>query len=108
MAYLHCENCGWSQDDFYEMNGYNPAKYLSSWNDYLCGKNADKIDQIFSDDAQWLREEGPITNREVIARQYEKFAKRIREMKWVTWEQWERNRDTAVCPKCGKRNFDID
>lgn len=108
MAYLHCHSCGWSQDDFYEMNGYNPAKYLSSWNEYLCGNDADKIDQVFSNDAQWLREEGPITTREVLARQYEKYAKRIRNMKWVTWEQWERDKDIAVCPNCGERNFDID
>ena len=28
MAYLHCHNCGWSQDDFWEHNGYNPFNIL--------------------------------------------------------------------------------
>jgi len=108
MAFLHCENCGWSQDDFYSEDGYNPAKYLSSWNNYLCGKDSHRLDELFSDDYQWLKDEGYVSTREVLARQYEKYAKRIRNMKWVTWEQWQKDKDTAVCPQCGERNFDID
>ena len=34
--------------------------------------------------------------------------KNFRRMKWWTWEGWKKARDTAVCPKCGERNFDID
>src|SRR3990172_8389188 len=26
MAYLHCHNCGWSQDDFWAKDGYNPFR----------------------------------------------------------------------------------
>jgi len=39
------------------------------------------------------------------------FVKNLRigiEMKWWTWDSWKREMDTAVCPKCGDRNFDID
>jgi len=108
MAFLHCESCDWQQDDFYEMDGYNPPKYLSSWNDSLCGKRSDKIDELFSKDSQFLREFGPISTREIIAKEYDKYAQRIRGMKWITREQWDRDKDTAVCPKCGDRNFDID
>lgn len=108
MAFLHCHSCNWSQDDFYSPDGYNPASCLASWNDHLCGDKADKIDELFTDDAEFLAENGPITTREVLAREYEKFARRIREMKWITWEHWQREKDVAVCPKCGARNFDID
>lgn len=104
MAFLHCHNCDWEQDDFYSETAYNPAKYLLGWNKYLCGN---KIDEQFSDDADYLRRNGPISTREVIARQYEKFAKRIREMKWITWEQWNQE-PNKVCPKCGSDNLDID
>lgn len=106
--YLHCHSCDWSQDDFYSEVGYNPSRYLSSWNDRLCGEKSKNIDEQFTDDSEFLKNNGPITTREVIAREYENFAKRIREMKWVTYEQWIREKDNAVCPKCGAKNFDID
>ena len=107
MSYLHCHECDWEQDDFYDENGYNPAGYLKSWNNFLCGKDSDRIDDQFSTDSEFVRENGPITTREVIAREYEKFAKRIRNMKWITWEQWQ-SEPNNVCPGCGLRNLDID
>lgn len=76
MAFIHCHACGWSQDDFYDEN-YNPAKYLMTWNN--------EIDKQFSMDSEFLRENGPITTREVLAREYEEFARRIRSMKWLTY-----------------------
>ena len=108
MAYVHChtKNCGWSQDDFYHED-YNPAKYLESWNNYLFGKDSHRLDKQFSDDAQFLKENGPITTREVLAREYEKFAKHIRTMKWVTWDQFRAD-PNKICPKCGSENLDID
>lgn len=107
MSYLHCHDCDWEQDDFYYENGYNPAGYLKSWNNFLCGKDSDRIDDQFSTDSNFVRENGPITTREGIAREYEKFAERIRNMKWITWEQWQAE-PNKVCPGCGSRNLDID
>jgi len=104
MAYVHCHSCDWSQDDFYSPDGYIPAKSLADWNDSLCG---DKLDEQFTDDALFVKENGPITTREVIARDYEKFAQRIRDMKWVTEEQY-RNDPYKVCPKCGEESLDVD
>jgi hypothetical protein len=37
-----------------------------------------------------------------------KEGKNFRRMKWWTWKAWKRDKDTAVCPECGARNFDID
>jgi hypothetical protein len=105
MAYLHCHTCGWEQDDFYTEDGYNPANSLQSWMKQLCG---DKIDEPFSDDAEFLRENGNISTREVIAREFDKFARRIRKGKWFTYEQFKKEGSKAVCPNCGNRNFDID
>ena len=105
MSFLHCHSCNWSQDDFYRVDGYNPAEYLKSWMKDLCGDN---IDEQFSDDSNFLKENGPISRREVIAQEFEKFAKRIRTMKWITYEQWEKDRKSAVCPNCGQKAFDID
>ena len=103
MAYVHCHKCGWRQDDFYHSDGYNPAKYLLSWNDILFGGNLDKQ---FTDDAQFVIERGPITTREVIAQEYEKFANRIRKMKWVTAEEFY-NDPNKTCPLCND-HLDID
>jgi hypothetical protein len=78
MAYIHCHNCKWSQDDFYSPDGYNPAYYLESWNHTLFNPN---IDKSFTDDIMFVRQNGNLTKREVLAREYEKFAQRIRNMK---------------------------
>jgi hypothetical protein len=96
MAYLHCHACGWEQDDFYSPNGYNPAKYLSSWNHILF--NAD-IDESFGNTST--------TKREILAQQYEKFANNIRNMKWVTWDDFKED-PNKLCPKCGKSELDCD
>lgn len=32
----------------------------------------------------------------------------FRGQKWWTWKDWKKHKDSAVCPKCGLRNFDID
>lgn len=107
MAYIHCHTCGWSQDDFYSVDGYNPAKSLKDWNEYLCGSRKEFLDKLFSDDAMFLKENGPLTTREVIAREYEKFAKRIRNMRWITWDQFK-NDPHKICPACGVENLDVD
>jgi len=105
MAYVHCHLCGWSQDDFYSPDGYNPIKVLKDWNDALFGP---KLDKQFTDDSTFVRENGSITTREVIAREYEKMASRIRNMKWVTWEEYKQD-PNKVCPKCQSANhLDID
>jgi len=106
MSYIHCHSCFWSQDDFYS-KGYNPADFLRTWNEYLFGDKRNKLDTPFSDDSQFLSENGPITAREVIARDYENFAKRIREMKWVTHDDFIRD-PNKTCPACGSKNLDID
>lgn len=110
MAYLHCHKCHWSQDDFYDKS-YNPAKCLMDWNEDLFGDKRSRLDEPFTDDSEFVRENGNITMREVIAREYEKFARRIREMKWINYEDFKRDHaaGTARCPKCGSsEDFDID
>jgi hypothetical protein len=108
MAYVHChaKGCGWQQDDFYDV-GYNPAVSLSGWNDYLFGPESSRLDKQFASDSEFVKREGAITTREIIAREYEKFAKRIREMKWMTWEDFKKD-PNKVCPKCGSDDLDID
>lgn len=110
MAYLHCHNCDWSQDDFYD-DGYNPAKYLMSWNTFIFGEKRNRLDEQFTSDPWFIKENGDITTREVIAREYESFAKRIRTMKWISYDDYKNDVELGIaeCPKCGSKNhFDID
>ncbi len=89
MAYIHCHKCSWSQDDFYDESGYNPAKVLKNWNEALC---SDKVNKIFPGKI--------ITYKEVIAQEYERKAKNIRNMKWTTFQQYK-NDPNKQCPMCG-------
>lgn len=104
MAYVHCHDCPWAQDDFYSIGGYNPAYSLMHWMESL---TRDNVDEQFSDDPEFLKRNGPITKREVIAREFERYAKNIREMKWITFDQYKNDPDKR-CPKCGSDNLDVD
>ncbi len=107
MAYVHCHSCKWSQDDFYHINGYNPSLYLENWNRYIAGDKVNDIDKQFTTDPEFLKENGPISTRELIAKEYEKYANNIREMKWFIYEQYK-NEPNKICPKCGSKNLDVD
>jgi hypothetical protein len=104
--FVHCHNCNWQQDDFYSVDGYNPVRVLKDLNEYLCG---DKIDEIIHCgefvNGKPIRPD--MTQREWIARYYERFAKHIREMKWITAEQYYAD-PNKVCPKCGSSKLDLD
>ena len=99
MAFVYCSNCEWDQDDFYSENGYNPASYLQQWMKTLCSEDVDKV---FPGDSDWLEKNGAITNREVIALLFEQYAKKIRDMKWITFEQMMKENPDRKCPKCGQ------
>lgn len=104
MAYLHCHACGWEQDDFWS-EGYNPIKSLADWQDSLLEKD---IDGQFTDDSYFIKEHGNITLREVLAQEFEKGARRIRDMVYRTEQEFREKNPERNCPKCGKHDLDID
>ena len=95
--YLHChtKGCNWEQDDFFTKSYNLKTKILS--------------------DVRWL-----IKPRMIKGDGYKRFSwwalflnikndiKVYGMMKWKTYEDWIKVKDTAVCPKCGLRNWDID
>lgn len=93
MAYLHCHDCGWGQDDFWNED-YNPIRSLFSWEQDLL--EFEKLDAVFDDHFR--------TWRNVIASEIEKAAACVRKMHFFTAES---ARD-AACPNCGSQNLDID
>jgi len=117
MAYLHCHSCGWEQDDFWTWKwswkiwkfrpfGYNPISLIiEDIREYAKPRYL-----IF--DSSFAKENGFRSNRIhswwMLLWELRRHFKRIFKMKWWTWKNWQKHKNTAVCPKCGDRNFDID
>jgi len=96
MAFLHCHNCGWEQDDFWS-DSYNPFRCTLTWeNDLL----TDNWEEDFSSDPEFVTEHGRISKKELYARECERAAKKIRGMKWRTEEEY-RASESQACPQCG-------
>lgn len=103
--YVRCAKCGWEQDDFWSRYGYNPANFLVGLNDELFG-NLDEVIRC----GEYVKGKPirpDITVRERIANFYEHFANQIREMKWVTVDDFY-NDPNKVCPKCGSDDLITD
>ena len=100
--YLHCHNCEWSQDDFWD-KGYNPLKYLLDWEQSLLNK----ADLPFPGE----KDTAGMTYAQVIAREMKQGADVVLSMKWHTHEDYLKAKEdgTLICPKCGStEHFDID
>lgn len=118
MSYLHCHSCDWSQDDFYSKT-YNPiTKIIDSIKEYIRPR-------IIEWDSGFIRNDFPklvkYTHVPVIIINNKCFSwnwmlldivrdfKSMFKQKWWTYKSFKKAYDKgAVCPKCGKRNFDID
>jgi len=99
MAFLHCHKCGWEQDDFWSEN-YNPIKSLQDWMKDLLTKD---LEEVFGTDEFTGY---TVTWRELLAKECEKAAKAIRNMKWRTEKDYKESED-QTCPKCGSP-LDVD
>ena len=100
--YLHCHNCDWSQDDFWDKS-YNPIRYLLNWEENLLEK--------FGVDFPGELDTKGMTYDEVIAIELERAAITIRSMMWHTYESWKHDKELGIakCPGCGSsEHFDID
>ena len=102
MAYLHCHNCGWSQDDFWDPNGYHP--FRQDIVDHL-------TKSLFSDMVDITDEtgrRGRVDGRAYVANELEKMAHRIRNMSVRSEAEWRQVKSIWVCPNCQQRKWDID
>jgi hypothetical protein len=121
MAYLHChgklpngKNCGWSQDDFWEIGKYTPFR-----RDLIDGMEKDLFkDKIYMDSSffrcnpeiiSYKDDQGIYCKgQDLTAWDLERRAKRIRNMLVRTYEEFKKNKDKLKCPKCGQQKWDID
>lgn len=123
MAYLHCHNCGWSQDDFWDFQ--IRWKRIFKWNSRPFGYNPLSIfledvsmywkPRYIKMDSYWCKEQGLSSNKVhswwMLKYEMKRNIRRIHKMKYLTYESFKKAKKngSVICPKCGCKNeFDID
>jgi hypothetical protein len=115
MAFLHCHNCGWEQDDFWNFTlsrhaywfywKYNPiscfCSYIFNWKYGYWKPRFIKFNNFTK--FSWL----------LIIEQFLGMLKKFKNQRWWTYKSWKEsirknNNEWPVCPKCGKKELDID
>jgi hypothetical protein len=113
MAYLHCHNCNWSQDDFWH-NGYNPAKNVKDYYDEFMKDPNKKIyfdmDWVQEAKIKWGKDDKGyyVMAKDMFVWEMEREARTVKNMNVYTWEDWTKVNEDWKCPNCEKHNPDID
>ena len=108
MSYLHCHNCCFSQDDFWD-NGYNP---FTCFQDDLKTLLTEDLDEMVKMDSCWLKETGyppeGVSKRELVLHHLRQIKARIEGMVYRTTDELKEKNPDGVCPECGAKDLDID
>jgi len=120
MAYLHCHNCGWGQDDFWDKKGYNPFRPDDvEWLKDNLFKDEVNVGADYISDMRGLGfdcevKEDPeggciIKATDFVSMELMRKARSIQNMAVKTWSEWNKVKDTFECHKCGSKDeLDID
>jgi hypothetical protein len=113
LAFLHCHDCDWEQDDFWSEDGWNPEKSMKgSWEQAFQDKiymDRDFFIENHIEDKMNKDEKGHwITGPNLLAWNLRTKASQVENMAVRTIEEWKQKKDTFTCPECGGRNLDID
>ena len=112
MAYAHCHNCGWQQDDWWSKY-YTPLDYeeLKKLNEQLMTAMEEPLQRMSAEhDSKWLEEQFGVKHqvdvRVLVAMELERVAAKIRGMFFWTEEEFYANKH---CPNCDSReHMDVD
>lgn len=108
MAYLHCHNCDFSQDDYWSEDGWNPVKSFENDKDTLLHEDLDEVVQM---DPQWLREHhglDSVTRRDLVILHLRQIIARVEGMVYRTQEEFRERNPEMRCPRCGEQELDVD
>lgn len=108
--YVHCRNCGFSQDDFWSICGHNPLddSSIKELRDvFIDGMNGKTVEMEIGE-AEEREMEYTVNERnmaEVDFREYlawcmDSIALRFRNMQWITWDEYCAD-EKKECPACG-------
>ena len=90
--YLHCHDCDWEQDDFWDET-YNPFRALLKYEEALLNLKAPPVPAT------------DITNKQVVIRALRRAIQKVEGMTFMT----PPNRDTPYkCPNCESKNLSVD
>ena len=122
MAYLHCHNCEWEQDDFWEWK-WSGLKQFWKWKSRPFGYNPLSCileditinikPRIIEMDAYWAKDNGFSSSRifswHMLIFEIRKNIRRLFTQIYWTYGDWKKvGDDKWVCPICHKRALDID
>lgn len=112
MAYLHCHNCNWSQDDFWDEN-YNPITFLeNTFKKDLLNENLHDVIEFDrhtgNDFIGWKPYNTKITRRQMILDALKNTSREIEMMVWRTMEEFKKENPDKRCPQCNDQTLDID
>lgn len=114
MSYIRCKNCNWSQDDFWDKDGYTPfrkdiVEYLTNclfqekkYFDYGFVAEHPDIEWHYEDSQAWCK------GTDLVASILMSKARSIRNMKFPTYQSWKDAGKDATCPQCGHQKFTED
>lgn len=107
MAYLHCHNCDFSQDDYWSEDGWNPVKSFENDKNTLLNEDLDEVVEM---DAGWLRERGRegVTRRDLVVLHLRQIIARVEGMEYRTPEELREKNPEMKCPRCGEHELDVD
>lgn len=115
--YVHCKNCRWSQDDFWSVKGYNPFREdeIKWWREiFEKGMNGKHVEmEVFEAEEreiEYVKNEknmAIVEFREYLAHEMESMAYRLRNMRWLTWDEFQAD-SLKECPACGSTELDVD
>lgn len=107
MAYLHCHNCDFCQDDYWSEDGWNPVRSFEGDKDTLLNGNLDEIVQM---DSNWLRVHGreSVTRRDLVVFHLRQIISHVEGMVYRTHDELRERNPEMRCPRCGERAMDVD
>lgn len=108
--YVHCRNCGFSQDDFWSTDGYHPFEkdlidhWMKVFADGMNGKKV-QMDEFFAKEGGYdyiLDDSGTaqVDFRQYLAFEMESVAKTFYNMQWITLDEYSAD-EKKECPACG-------
>ena len=109
MSFIRCDNCSWSQDDFWSVEGLNPfhEDTIKQFRNALKkGLNGEKIeiDINFAQEKNIEYEEvngkAYVDFKEIIVLDLERLKRIVLNMVWPTLEDFKKD-PKQECPQCG-------
>ena len=113
MAFLSCNSCNWSQDDFWSLEGYNPFRQdiVDWWRENLF-RDRIHLDVKLAErivDSPPRDEDGPyVYGPQLVIYELQRCIDAIKGMHVRTDKEWQKVRDRWRCPACGSTNWNID